>query len=94
MDLNYLYDELKSYEYEINEKEKKVIIVNWEKEIKFEEEIKLSNEEMVQELINEIKSMKKEKIELGNQIYELDNIINKYKNEITFIAFKPYLNKV
>ena len=35
MDLNYLYDELKSYEYEINEKEKKVNIVNWEKEIKF-----------------------------------------------------------
>ena len=85
MDLNYLYDELKSYEYEINEKEKKVIIVNWEKEIKFEEEIKLSNEEMVQELINEIKSMKKEKIELENQIYELDNIVNKYKNEINLI---------
>ena len=85
IDLDYVYNQLKDYEYEINEKEKKVTIIIWKKDIKFEEEIKLSNEEMIQELINEINTMKKEKIELAKQIYDLDNIVNKYKNEIDLI---------
>ena len=85
IDLDYVYNQLKDYEYEINEKEKKATIIIWKKDIKFEEEIKLSNEEMIQELINEIKTMKKEKIELEKQIYDLDNIVNKYKNEINLI---------
>ena len=37
------------------------------------------------ELIYEIKNIKKEKNELEKQVYELDNIVNKYKNEINFI---------
>ena len=81
-----IYDDLINYEYEINEKEKKLII-NDEKEIKLEEEIRLTNEEMIKELILEIKNMKKEKNELEKQVYELDNIVNKdkYKNEINLI---------
>ena len=76
-----------NYEYEINEKEKKLIIVKNKKEIKLEEEIRLTNEEMIKELILEIKNMKKEKNELEKQVYELDNIVNKekYKNEINLI---------
>ena len=81
-----IYNKLINYEYEINEKEKKLII-NDEKEIKLEEEIRLANEEMIKELILEIKNMKKEKNELEKQVYELDNIVNKdkYKNEINLI---------
>ena len=52
------YNKLINYEYEINEKEKKLIINN-EKEIKLEEEIRLTNEEMIIELILEIKNMQK-----------------------------------
>ena len=57
------------------------------KEIKIEEEVRLTNEEILKELIYEIKNMEKEKKELENQVYELDNIINKdkYKNEINLI---------
>ena len=40
---------------------------------------------MIKELIFEIKNMKKEKKELEQQIYELDNIVNNYKNEINLI---------
>ena len=81
-----IYNKLINYEYEINEKEKKLII-NDEKEIKLEEEIRLANEEMIKELILEIKNMKKEKNELEKLVYELDNIVNKdkYKNEINLI---------
>ena len=81
-----VYNELINCEYEINEKEKKLII-NDSREIKLEEEIRLTNEEMIKELILEIKNMKKEKNELENQVYELDNIVNKdkYKNEINLI---------
>ena len=81
-----VYNDLINYEYEINEKEKKLIINN-KKEIKLEEEIRLTNEEMIKELIFEIKKMKKEKYELEKQVYELDNIVNKekYKNEINLI---------
>ena len=81
-----IYDKLINCEYEINEKEKKIIINN-KKEIKLEEEIRLTNEEMIKELILEIKNMKKEKNELEKQVYELDNIVNKdkYKNEINLI---------
>jgi len=72
--------------YEINEKGRKIIFAK-EKEIKLEEEVRLTNEEMIKELIYEIKNMKKEKKELEKQVYELDNIINKdkYKNEINLI---------
>ena len=45
-----VYNELINYEYEINEKVKKLIINN-KKEIKLEEEIRLTNEEMIKELI-------------------------------------------
>ena len=45
-----VYNDLINYEYEINEKEKKLII-NDKKEIKLEEEIRLANEEMIKELI-------------------------------------------
>ena len=80
------YNKLINYEYEINEKEKKLIINN-EKEIKLEEEIRLTNEEMIKELIFEIKKIKKEKNILEKQVYELDNIVNKdkFKNEINLI---------
>ena len=42
---------------------------------------------MIKELIFEIKNMKKEKQKLEEQIYELDNIVNKdkYRNEINLI---------
>ena len=52
-----------------------------------EEEKALTNEEMLKELIIEIKMMKKEKNELEKQVYELDNTINKDKcrNEINLI---------
>ena len=85
-DLEDLYDDLINYEYEINEKEKKIIFDD-DKEIKLEENIRLTNEEMIKELILEIKNIKKEKNELENQVYELDNIVNKdkYKNEINLI---------
>ena len=85
-DIKEIYNYLINCEYEINEKEKKLII-NDEKEIKLEEEIRLTNEEMIKELILEIKNIKKEKNELENQVYELDNIVNKdkYKNEINLI---------
>ena len=83
-DILNVYNDLINYEYEIDEKEKKIII-NDEKEIKLEEEIRLTNEEMIKELIIEIKNMKKEKNELEKQVYELDNIVNNYKNEINLI---------
>ena len=85
-DINKIYNEIINYKYEINEKEKKLII-NDEKEKKLEEEIRLTNEEMIKELILEIKNMKKEKNELEKLVYELDNIVNKdkYKNEINLI---------
>ena len=74
-----LYNDIINYEYEINEKEKKIIfeIDGEKKEIKLEEEKRLTNEEMIKELIIEIKNIKKEKNELEKQVYELDNIINK-----------------
>ena len=83
---NEIYNDLIYYEYEINEKDKTVYF-DCDKKIKFEEKIRLTNEEMINELIYEIKNMKKEKNELEKQIYELDNIINKdkYKNEINLI---------
>ena len=87
VDLKFLYNTIIiNIPYEINEKEKKLIFGN-ENEIKLEEEVRLTNEEMIKELIYEIKNMKKEKKELENQVYELDNIINKdkYKNEINLI---------
>ena len=84
-----IYNDIINYEYEINEKEKKLIfeLYGGKKEIKLEEEIRLTNEEMIKELIFEIKNMKKEKQELEEQIYELDNIVNKdkYRNEINLI---------
>ena len=85
-DIKEIYSELIINEYEINEKEKKIIFSDW-REIKLEEEIRLTNEEMIKELIFEIKNMKKEKQKLEEQIYELDNIVNKdkYRNEINLI---------
>ena len=85
-DIKEIYNNIKNYEYEINENEKKIIFDD-NKEIKLEEEMKLTNEEMIKELIYEIKEMKKEKKELEKQVYELDNIVNKdkYKNEINLI---------
>ena len=56
-DIKYIYNILKDYEYGINEKEKKLILFG--KEIKLEEEIRLTNEEMIKELIFEIKNIKK-----------------------------------
>ena len=86
VDIKYRYNDLIYYEYEINEKEKKIIIPELKTSIKLEE-IRLTNEEMIKELILEIKNMKKEKNELEKQVYELDNIVNKdkYKNEINLI---------
>ena len=86
VDIKEIWDEIINYIYEINTKEKK-IIVNDKKEIKFDEEKILTNEEMIKELISEIKNIKKEKNELERQIYELDNIVNKdkYRNEINLI---------
>ena len=82
-DINKIYNTLIKYKYEINEKEKKIIFNNG-KEIKFEENIKLTNEEMIKELIIEIKILKKEKKELKKQVDELYNKIN-YKDEINLI---------
>ena len=67
IDILNVYNDLINYEYEINEKEKKIIIND--REIKLEEEIRLTNEEMIKELILEIKNMKKEKNELEQQVY-------------------------
>ena len=64
--INVYYD-LINYEYEINEKEKKIIFDD-DKEIKLEENIRLTNEEMIKELILEIKNIKKEKNKLEKQI--------------------------
>ena len=60
-DLKDIYNEIINSEYKINEKEKQLII-NDEKEIKIEEVIKLTNEEMIKELMLEIKNMKKKKM--------------------------------
>ena len=80
-----IYEDLKNYEYEINEAEKKISL--WGIDIKLEEEIRLTNEEMIKELVDEIKNLKNEKNDLEKQVYELDNIVNKdkYKNEINLI---------
>ena len=83
-DLKEIYNDLINDEHEINEKEKKIILGNGE-EIILEEKIRLTNEEMIKELIIEIKNIKKEKDELEKQVYELDNIVNNYKNEINLI---------
>jgi len=85
-DLKEMFNDLINFEFEINEEEKNIIL-NGFHEIKLEEEIKLTNEEMIIELIREIKSIKKEKNKLEKQVYELDNIVNKdkYKNEINLI---------
>ena len=77
-DLKEIYNDLINYEFEINEKEKKLIFDEG-KVIKLEEEVRLTNEEMIKELIYEIKNMKKEKKELEKQVYELDTIVNKDK---------------
>ena len=82
-DINEIYNEIINYKYEINEKEKQILFNNG-KVIKLEEKIKLTNEEMIKELIKEIKNMKKEKKDLEKQVDELDNKIN-YKNEINLI---------
>jgi len=86
IDLKLMFNILINIPYEINEKEKKLSFGK-RNEIKLEEEVRLTNEEMIKELINEIKNMKKEKKELEKQVYELDNIVNKdkYKNEINLI---------
>ena len=59
---NQIYNDLIYYEYEINEKDKTVYF-DCDKKIKFEEKIRLTNEEMIKELIYEIKNMYKEKNE-------------------------------
>ena len=46
-DIKEIYNNLINYEYEINEKEKKIIIVDNGNEIKLEEEIRLTSEEMI-----------------------------------------------
>ena len=51
-----IYNDIINYEYEINEKEKKIIF-DVDKEIKLEENIRLTNEEMIKELIIEIKNI-------------------------------------
>ena len=90
-DINDIYNDLINYEYEIDEKKKKIYF-SYNKEIKLEEEVRLTKEEMIKELIYEIKEMKKEKKELEKQVYELDNIVNKdkYKNEINLIYNAGY----
>ena len=80
-DLKEIYNDLINYKYEINEKEKKIIFNN-EKEIKLEENIKLTNEEMIKELIIEIKNIKKEKIVLENKVYELENKVYELENNV------------
>ena len=81
-----IFNDLINYEYEIKETDKKIIF-NEDKEIKFEEELNLTNEEMIKKLIFELKKIKKEKNILEKQVYELDNIVNKdkFKNEINLI---------
>ena len=93
-DINDIYNDLINYEFEINEKEKKIIF-DEEVEIKLEEEARLTNEEMIKELIFEIKKIKKEKNELEKQVYELENIVNKdkYKDEINLIYNAGYDKK-
>ena len=86
IDILNIYNDLINYEYEINEKEKKIIFNG--KEIKLEEKIRLTNEEMIKELILEIKNMKKEKNELEKKVYELDNIVKKDKYKINLINNK------
>ena len=49
-DINKLYNNIINYKYEINEKEKKIIF-NKGKIIELEEEIKITNEKMIKELI-------------------------------------------
>ena len=90
-DINDIYNDLINYEYEIDEKKKKIYF-SYNKEIKLEEEVRLTKEEMIKELIYEIKEMKKEKKELEKQVYELDNIVNKdkYKKEINLIYNAGY----
>jgi hypothetical protein len=82
-DINKIYNDIINYKYEINEKEKKIIINN-EKEIKLEENIKLTNEEMIKELIIEIKNIKKEKIVLENKVYELENKVDELENKVYY----------
>ena len=82
-DINKLYNNIINYKYEINEKEKKIIF-NKGKIIELDEEIKLTNEEMIKELIIEIKKIKKEKNYLEKQVDELYNKVN-YKDEIKII---------
>ena len=67
-----------------NKNIKRFKIDEFKKKFEIDEEKILTNEEMIKELISEIKNIKKEKNELEKQIYELDNIFNKdkYKNEI------------
>ena len=55
-DLEDLYDDIINYDYEIDEKEKKIIFDD-DKEIKLEVNIRLTNEEMIKELILEIKNI-------------------------------------
>ena len=70
-DIKDIYNDLIYSEYEINEKEKKIYNLRFKKSIKLEE-TRLTNEEMIKELILEIKNMKKEKNELEKQVYELE----------------------
>ena len=82
-DINKLYNNIINYKYEINEKEKKIIFNNV-KIIELDEEVKLTNEEMIKELIIEIKKIKKEKNYLEKQVDELYNKVY-YKDEIKII---------
>ena len=82
-DINKIYNDIINYKYEINEKEKKIIFNN-ENEIKLEENIKLTNEEMIKELIIEIKNIKKEKKELENKVYELENKVDELENKVYY----------
>ena len=83
-DINEIFDDIIKYKYEINEKEKKIIFDNG-KEIKLDKSIKLTNEEIIKELIMEIKTIKKEKKDLETQVYELENKVYNYKDEINLI---------
>ena len=81
--LKEMYDEIINYDYDINIKRKKLFINNKSKDIfriiELEEEIRLTNEEMIKELIIEIKTIKKEKNRLENQVYLLIKISIKMK---------------